>query len=440
MKRPNILYIHSHDTGRYIQPYGHSVPTPNMQKLAEEGVLFRQAFCAGPSCSPSRAALVTGQYPHNNGMLGLAHRGFSLNDYNHHIIHTLRRAGYYSALVGMQHVAVEAAVIGYDQVLQQEVRNTADTVSAAVEFVKGARRKPFFLSVGFFETHRLGWLPGGPFTKDGPAGDGRYCQPPAPLPDRPEIRQDMADFKASAKIFDDNVGAVLDTLEAAGLADNTLVICTTDHGMPFPAMKCCLSDHGIGVMLIMRGPGGFAGGKVCDGLVSQIDIFATLCELLGIEAPDWLQGKSIIPLITGQAEEINEEIFAEVTYHASYEPMRAVRTGRYKYIRRYDGRSKPVMPNCDPSPSRDLWLQYGMRDRTVAAEQLYDVIFDPNEVNNLAVDDSYTSVLQEMRGRLDRWMHATNDPLLKGAVPAPSGAKVNDPDGLSCTEPPQIVP
>ena len=94
MAHPNILYLHSHDTGRYIQPYGYAVPTPNLQRLAEEGVLFRQAFCASPTCSPSRAALLTGMFPHVNGMLGLAHFGFTLNDYSQHIVHTLRRAGY----------------------------------------------------------------------------------------------------------------------------------------------------------------------------------------------------------------------------------------------------------------------------------------------------------------------------------------------------------
>src|SRR5712692_8336643 len=96
--RPNIIYIHSHDTGRYLQPYGHAVPAPNLQRLAGQGVLFRQAFSAAPTCSPSRASLLTGQYAHSNGMLGLAHRGFSLNDYHQHIVHTVRRAGYSSAL------------------------------------------------------------------------------------------------------------------------------------------------------------------------------------------------------------------------------------------------------------------------------------------------------------------------------------------------------
>src|ERR1051326_1007530 len=100
--RPNILYIHSHDTGRYLQPYGHSVPAPNLQRLAEGGVLFRKAVNAAPTCSPSRASLLTGMCPHSNGMLGLAHRGFALNDYRQHLAHTLRPAGYQSVLIGLQ--------------------------------------------------------------------------------------------------------------------------------------------------------------------------------------------------------------------------------------------------------------------------------------------------------------------------------------------------
>ena len=113
---PNILYLHSHDTGRYVQPYGHPVPTPNIQHLADQGVLFRHAFCATPTCSTSRACLLTGQYGHNNGMLGLAHRGWSLNDYHQHIVHTLREAGYYSVLIGEQHIAKRPEVIGFDRV------------------------------------------------------------------------------------------------------------------------------------------------------------------------------------------------------------------------------------------------------------------------------------------------------------------------------------
>lgn len=349
MKRPNILYLHSHDTGRYVQPYGHGVSTPNLQRLAEEGILFRQAFCAAPTCSPSRAALLTGQCAHSSGMIGLAHRGFRLNDYRQHIVHTLRTAGYRSTLIGVQHVAPSPEMIGYDVVVPVASSRVADVAPAAEAFLRAAPEEPFFLSVGFFETHRE-------FPPPGPEDDPRYVRVPAPLPDTPEVRQDMAAFHASTRELDRGIGIVLRALEEAGLSDRTLVICTTDHGIAFPGMKCNLTDHGIGVMLIMRGPGGFEGGRVIDGMVSHIDLFPTLCELLEIEPPPWLQGRSIMPLIRGETDEVNEAVFAEVTYHAAYEPQRAVRTRRWKYIRRFSDRRRPVLPNCDDGLSKDVWM------------------------------------------------------------------------------------
>ncbi len=438
MKRPNVLYVHSHDTGRYIQPYGYAVPTPNLQRLAEQGVVFRQAFCCGPTCSPSRAALLTGQCPHRCGMIGLAHRGFGLNDPGKHLVHTLRRAGYTSTLAGFQHVAKDAALIGYDKILETDSHRAEDVAPAATAFLQDAPSQPFFLSVGFTETHRE-------FAEPGPAEDERYCRPPQPLPDTPQTRRDMASFMASARIYDQGVGAVLEALEASDLADDTLVIATTDHGVAFPGMKCNLTDHGIGVMLIMRGPGGdgarayLRGGRVCDALVSQLDVFPTICDLIDVDPPDWLEGKSLLPVLDGRADEVNEAVFAEVTYHAAYEPQRAVRTRRWKYIRRYDDRRGPVLPNCDDSVSKDVWLAHGWADRDVAAEQLYDLVFDPNEAHNLADDPAAAGALDEMRERMDRWMQSTDDPLLGGPVPAPPGAKVNDPDGRSPSEPPHLV-
>jgi len=427
VNRLNILYIHSHDTGRYVQPYGYPVPTPSIQRLAEQGVVFRQNFCAMPSCSSSRAALLTGMWPHNNGMNGLAHRGWPLYDYHQHIVHTLRKAGYRSTLCGVQHVAKDPTIIGYDEVLKLEGHRAEGVAPGAVDFLRNAPQRPFFLSVGFGETHRV-------FREPGPDEDPRWCRPPDPIPDTPETRRDMAAFKASARALDTGMGAVFDALDETGLAENTLVICTTDHGLAFPYMKCNLTDHGLGVMLILRGPGGFEGGRVCDALVTHVDIFPTICELLEIEPPAWLQGKSLMPLIRGEAEEIHAEIYAEVTYHAAYEPMRAVRTRRWKYIRRFDGRTTPVLPNCDDSLSKDVWREHGWRDRPVAEEQLYDLVFDPHEACNLAADPARADVLDDMRGRLDRWMKDTDDPLLKGPVPAPPGARVNDPDGLSPRE------
>lgn len=431
----NILYIHSHDTGRYIQPYGHAVPTPHLQRLAEEGVLFRQAFCAGPTCSPSRAALLTGQYPHACGMTGLAHRGFALTDPSHHLAAFLARAGFETALAGVQHEVAHSPEgirgLGYTRYLGRP-----DPEKAAAEYLDSRPAGPFFLAVGFGNTHR-------PFPEPDADIDPAFCLPPAPLPDAPEIRRDMAAFKTTARQLDYKIGVVLAALARNGFDRNTLVIATTDHGIAFPLMKCNLTDHGTGVMLIVRGPregaqaGLFAAGRAEDALVSQIDLYPTLCDLLKLPRPEWLQGESLLPLLKGEKKEIREAVFSQVNYHAAYEPMRAVRTRRWKYIRRWEPRTSPVLPNADDSLSKTWLLDHGWREKIPAAESLFDLAFDPHEQANLAGRPEAASVLAEMRGRLQNWMKATDDPLLSGFVPPPPGGKVNDPDGLSPQEPPR---
>ena len=432
MKRPNILYLHSHDTGRYVQPYGYAVPTPNIQRLADEAVIFRQAHCAAPTCSPSRAALLTGQCPHSCGQLGLANLGFYLRDTDKHLAHTLRQNNYYTALYGIQHLHLDPNLLGYDRIVEVEKGRqesdpsrisrylSSDTTIDVLDFLKNAPSQPFFLTVGFSETHRV-------FPSPGPAENPHYCMPPAPLPDTRETREDMAAYKASARILDQNVGAILNALDSCGLAENTLVICTTDHGLAFPNMKGNLHDRGTGVMLILRGPGGFHGGKVCDALVSQIDIYPTLCELLNIDPPAWLEGHSMMPLIRNEKDEINNEIFAEQNYHAGYQPMRSLRTRRWKYIRHFRDYPKKYVINVDSGLSRDLLLKHGWEDRLGVMEELYDLFIDPNEVNNLAGDQVFSELLWESRERLDQWMRKTNDPLLEGVVPAPKEAIVGEP-------------
>jgi N-sulfoglucosamine sulfohydrolase len=421
VKKPNILYLHSHDTGRFIQPYGHQVPTPNIQRLADQGLLFRRAYCAAPTCSGSRSALLTGQYPHSNGMMGLAHRGFELFDYGHHIVHTLRDAGYWSGLIGEQHISKDPAMLGYDHIVESDSNHVDYVAPAAVELIAQAPSQPFFLSVGFFETHRDYFEPTS-------VRDALYSLPPANLPDTPETRRDMAAYKASARSLDQGVGAVLDAVP-----DNTLVILTTDHGLAFPGSKATLTDRGIGVMLIIRGPG-FRDGKVSDELVSQIDLFPTICELAGIERPAWVRGRSLLDA------ERNDAVFAEITFHAAYEPQRAVRTKRYKYIRRFDnGHAGPVLPNIDDSPSKDYLLARGLADRVLAPEELFDLVFDPNEANNLVDDPAHAGVLAELRGRLLDWMQNTDDPLLHGPVEPEPGVEINLPDQVSPDEPTVVV-
>jgi len=381
-----------------------------------------------PTCSGSRAALLTGQYGHNNGMIGLAHRGFQLNDPRQHIVHTLREAGYWSGLIGEQHLSADPEVLGYDRVVDIDTTRVESVAPAAVALLRERPPQPFFLSVGFFETHREYF----PSTS---IRDSLYSLPPNNLPDTPETRQDMASYKASARSLDQGVGAVLNALDEHDIADDTLVILTTDHGLAFPGAKATLTDRGIGVLLIMRGPGGFHGGRVSEALVSQIDLYPTICELVGLDCPDFLQGRSILPAMRKEVDEVNDAIFAELTYHAAYEPQRAIRTKRWKYIRRFGERELPVLANIDDGPTKDLFIAAGWGDRPLPREALYDLLFDASESHNLADEPSHLGVLAELQGRLEAWMRETEDPLLDGDIDPPPGAVVNHPDALSASDP-----
>jgi arylsulfatase A-like enzyme len=380
-------------------------------------------------------------------MMGLAHRGWSLNNYEEHILHTLRKSGYSTTLAGLQHIATDARTVGFDTILQSGIPARSEpggvdgdsfqaqrVAPSAAKFIESHPRQPFFLDVGFFETHR-------PFHQA--VDNFAYILPPSPVPDVPDTRADMAGFHASASAMDAGVGMVLDALAAAGLEENTLVISTTDHGISFPDMKCSLKDAGTGVSMIMRGPGIFSEAAVCDAMLSQVDVFPTICDYLGIEKPQWLQGRSFLPVLEKKRDEVNEAIFAEVTYHAAYEPKRSVRTRTLKYIRHFDDRTRAVLPNCDDGPSKSYWMKHGWKTRLTTREELYDLIFDPNENNNLVNEPRMAADLTDLRSRLDRWMTETRDPLLKGPVLPPPDGRVTSPDvdspgGLLVFAPPPL--
>jgi arylsulfatase A-like enzyme len=436
---PNVVLLHTHDTGRYLEPYGHAVSTPNIREFAEESLRFRNAFTAAPTCSPSRAALATGECPHSNGMLGLAHRGFALDDPGDHVANHLRERGFETALCGLQHEAREgddregARSLGYrtfpaDDWRAEHPDRAADlhrdrvAARAAAEFARSDPEGPFFLAVGLFHTHR-------DFPEDHDV-DPDTVRPPDPIPDAPPIREETAGYHASAAVADDCVGTVLDGLREGGLLEDTLVIYTTDHGVAFKDMKCNLFDDGTGIAQIVRFPDGRRAGEATDALISNVDVFPTLCDFLGVEAPDRVEGTSFLPIADGEATSIREEVYGEVTYHAAYEPKRSIRTDRYKYVRRYGDFERYVLPNIDDGPHKEFLLERGLDERTRPREALYDLAHDPRERDNLADDPEYESVRADLADRLDGWMERTDDPLLDGPVSKPPGAKINPQDDV----------
>lgn len=419
---PNIIYIHTHDSGRYISPYGHPVPTPNLARLAREGVLFRNAHTVAPTCSPSRAALLNGNWPHENGMLGLVHRGARLSDPRQHLANVLSGTGYECALIGLQHVAPydELGALGYGEVVQPPSNHAHEVGPAAADWIRNRTSdRPFFVSVGFIETHRV-------YPEADYQDDPRYILPPPGYPDTLHIREDTARLHTSLRSVDNAVGQVMAALVASGRAEDTLVIFTTDHGLPWPEAKCNLGGAGTGVSLILRGPGGFSGGKVVDALISQLDIFPTLMELAGMSWPSWLRGKSLLPLVQGEVDQIHQQIFSEVTCHAAYEPMRAIRTQDWLYIRRLDGGGFRVLPNVDDGDAKTLFVQAGWSDYALPEHALYNVRLDPLEKNNLFDDPRVSSIALDLESRLTHWMKETNDPLLEPNWAPPDHFRLDD--------------
>lgn len=427
----NIVYLHTHDLGRFIQPYGFPFPAPTVQQLAEEGILFRQAFSAAPSCSPSRAGLLTGQYPHQCGMNGLAspYIGYRLNDYSRHLAAHLRTNGYETAIAGVHHIGNlpwidPAKDLPYDRFLDHRtpLMNTNRMIVAqkAAEFLAEKHEKPFFLACGFGVTHHSQWERNYEETRDSMGTiDHRYIRPLPRHPDNEVARKETALFKRSVEILDLQFKTVLDAIDRNGLRHDTLVICTTDHGPGLPDVKCQLKDDGTGVMLIIRGPKGFDGGHVVDAMVSHLDIYPSICELLDHEPPPWLEGTSFLPLVNGTGEKVHEEIFTELGYHGPAKPQRGVRTERYKFIRYFGAPVSFSYMDADGGMIHDYLNQLGRNRIPFPEEQLYDLAMDPIEINNLAHDPRYADVKMELSRKLDTWMTDTNDPILRGGVPRP---------------------
>lgn len=432
----NVVYLHTHDSGRYLDPTQAPVPMPALERFASEAVTFSNAFSAAPTCSPSRSALLTGLSPHRNGMVGLAHRGFRLKEYSRHLVRRLREAGLHTALCGVQHVAPEKSEIGYDEILDESrdyfsrgpfspERWDQENAERAASYIRAAEG-PFFLSYGLLATHR-------PFPE---RGDAPRLSPPPPPPvaDRTESRRDMGGFSAGLTIVDRCFGRVLETLRASGKWDETIVVVTTDHGPPFPRMKGTLRDGGIGVSLMMRVPGIAEDGTLEESMVSQIDLYPTLLELVAGAVPE-SEGHSLLPLLRGEVDRVREALFAETNYHAVYEPARAVRTERYKLIRRYGAEAAPAPANVDDSPTKELYRAGGYFDRGEPRDELFDLLLDPMEERNLLGRAPYAAAERELKELLELWMKETDDPLLAGPVPRPQGSRLNEQNAYSAEEP-----
>lgn len=423
-ERPNILMFITHDSGRHFGCYGRRVATLNVDRLAEEGVLFSNHYSTAPQCSPSRSSIISGKYPHTHGVMGLTHRGHRMHCYENLVPHLMSGAGYQTWLFGMQHeVHAPSPILGYqNRRFDEQKGNACQIVTPFVlDWLSQGPTQPFYACIGYHESHR-------PFPhSDTPL---ETVQPLPYLPDVPPVRQDLADLEVLIRRIDDHVGLVIDGLKRAGLYDNTLIIFTTDHGIDMPRAKGTLFNAGVETAFIMRFPGGRYAGRRVDALAQNIDYLPTICEMAGPQVPPGVQGTSLMPLVCGRKTCVHETLLFENTYQSAYDPVRAVRAGSYKYIKSFIARPINFAANTGPGPAKQYLLEQGWFDGPRPAEQLYDLAKDPHEMTDIAGRPEYAQVLRQMQAHLQRWMTATKDPLLTGQVRPPLGGRVTCPDSL----------
>ncbi|MFQ6114991.1 MAG: sulfatase, partial [bacterium] len=443
----NVLLLISDDHGiDQLGCYGNpKIKTPNLDRMAKNGVRFTNAFSVAASCSASRGSILSGLYPHQNGQYGHQHNWhhFSLLDWVQTLPALLKRNGYQTGVIGKLHVApkeqlpFDFVVPGSEIMGNRDVKTMADK---AGEFFNRDRSAPFFLLVGYSDPHRSAQgmsqmrgvedfsgfgndrsYPGIQPTKYDPAD---VLVPPF-LPDIPEVREELADQYQSITRLDTGIGMVIENLRQSGRYDDTLIIYFSDNGIPFPGAKTTIYDSGVHLPMIICSPEIKKGGSLNNAMVSFIDLVPSILDWTGTPGPDYeLPGKSFLSILNRHDPAGWDEIYLSHTFHeiTMYYPMRAVRTRRYKYILN-------LFPELEYPFATDLFISKTwqgilkrkskmMGKRRVdaylkrPAEELYDLEKDPYEVKNIAANPDYSAVLNELRTKLKMMRERTSDPWL----------------------------
>jgi N-sulfoglucosamine sulfohydrolase len=409
--RPNFVVIiaddmAADDCGAFGNPH---IRTPRIDRLAREGLRFDRAFVTASSCSPSRASLLTGRYPHATGANEL-HRPLPAGQLT--FAEILRAAGYWTAAAGKWHLGSEART-KFDRVYD------GGGPSGCEDWVRALDERrpdsPFLLWLASIDPHR-DYQEG---TAETPHRLEDVIVPPY-LPDVEATRRDLAAYYDEIHRLDGFVGRVLDGLDAAGLSSNTVVVFLSDNGRPFPRCKTTLFDSGVRTPLIVRWPRSVAPG-VTTSLASTVDIAPTLLELAGVPIPPTLQGTSLVPIFRNPTAEVRDWVFAERDWHDYSAHERLVRSKRWAYI--WNG--YPWLPGTPPadavrSPTHRAMTKLRDEGRLapeqstpfvtpVPVERLFDTESDPHELRDLALDPRSSSSLRDLREALAIWRLETGD-------------------------------
>ena len=418
-QRPNILMIVSEDNGPELGCYGDPyVQTPVLDRLAKEGVRFHNAYVAQAGCSQSRAALLTGLFPHQNGQIGLATWKFHMyREDTPNLIRSLKQNGYRTGLIGKLHVNPKSA-FPFDMRKNTKsnfAREKLDTyASHAEEYFKGDD-KPFFLSVNYPDAHR-------PFT---PQVNGVPKKPLVgenvkPLAyfgiDNSELRTQTANYYNCMNRLDTLIGDLLTGLDRSGKADNTIVVYIGDHGADMLRGKRTSYEGGTRIPMIVRWPNHGQTDTVRTELVSTLDLLPTLLEIAEVDPPKQLPGRSLLPLVRGEEASWRKYLYTEYHLHSAHNfyPQRTVRNTRYKLIQN-------LLPDqVNPGYAFTLNRFFSNLQQTIDAAphaireayrtmetppkyELYDLENDPYEFENLVDDNSHAEVFAELKQQLAKW-------------------------------------
>ena len=445
-KRPNILWLVTEDMGAYIPSFGDStIATPNLSRLANEGVIFPNLYSTSGVCAPSRAAIATGMYPSGIGanhmrttsyteVTGLPSYGAVPPPDVHMVSELLRKNGYYCTNNYKEDYQFEAPKTSWDESSEYaHWRNRADD-------------QPFFSIVNFTETHESGlfepyghrnietrhyqlgdrdysWGKGRMTEEQTPvhlSKDTKFTIPPY-LQNTDVVKRDMWKLYNNIAEMDSQVGAVLKQLEDDGLLENTIIFFYGDHGGPLPREKRLIYDSGLNTPMIVRFPNKMRAGTKDNRLTSFVDFAPTLLSLTGTKSPDYMQGQAFLGEYSAKKERKYIHAAAD-RFDGFTDVIRAVRDSRYKYIRNYrpdQGYYLPIVYREKiPSMQELLKLQQdGKLDslqlqwfrESKPEEELYDCLVDPNELNNIASNVDYKSKVDELSTEMDRWLKSIND-------------------------------
>jgi uncharacterized sulfatase len=453
--RPNILLVISddqswNDAGAYGARH---VATPAFDRVAREGILFANSFCASPSCTPSRSAVLSGRHVWQQGEAGVLYGSIppSLPLYPH----LLEDAGYATGYTGKGWAPGDWKALGSTRNpcgKEYNSKKHAEAVRPGIEpsdysenfrqfLTEKPKDQPFCFWLGSKEPHRV-YDEGSGLRLGKKLED---AQVPGFLPDTPEVRSDLLDYYLEIEWYDQQLARTLKILEENGQLDNTLIVVTSDNGMPFPHAKVNLYDSGLHMPLAVRWGDKLNRGSVIDSLVSHTDLAPTFLEAAGLPRPTGMAGKSLLPILLGQTfDNSRDSAFSAMERHTMCRPdgqgypMRSIRTKEFRYIRNYApdrwptggdflSSNKTTHGDIDGGPTKDSVLnpetakkfpqQVALCINKRPADELYEVASDPDQTRNLAAEPRYSAQLNELRTRLKTYLKQTGDPRAAGKDP-----------------------